>query len=31
MINREKIGKKFNNYCVNMMKMYNFGRVNMPV
>lgn len=20
--------KKFNNYCVNVMKMYNYGRVN---
>ncbi len=23
--------KKFNKYCVNVMKMYNIGRVNMPL
>ncbi len=23
--------RKFNKYCVNVLKMYNYGRVNMPV
>ena len=23
--------KRFNKYCVNMLKMYNYGRVNLPV
>lgn len=22
--------RKFNNYCVNVLKMYNYGRVNIP-
>ena len=22
--------KRFNKYCVNMLKMYNYGRVNLP-
>jgi len=28
----EKIveGKKFNHYCVNVLKMYNIGRVTLP-
>lgn len=30
-VNRIFDSKKFNKYCVNMLKMYNYGRVNMPV
>jgi hypothetical protein len=30
MINRMIESKKFNKYCVNMLKMYNYGRVNIP-
>ncbi len=28
----KKIGesKKFNNYCMNMLRMYGYGNVNMP-
>lgn len=31
MINRNTLGKKFNKYCANVLKMYNNGRVAMPV
>ena len=31
MINKIADGKKFNKYCVNVLKMYNYGRVNLPV
>ena len=31
MINKITDSKKFNKYCVNVLKMYNFGRVNLPV
>ena len=31
MINEIADSKKFNKYCVNVLKMYNYGRVNMPV
>ena len=30
-VNRILDSKKFNRYCVNVLKMYNYGRVNMPV
>ncbi len=30
MIDRMIESKKFNKYCVNMLKMYNYGRVNIP-
>ena len=30
MINKIADSKKFNKYCVNVLKMYNYGRVNMP-
>lgn len=30
-INSELIGKKLNKYCVNVMKMYNYGRVSLPM
>lgn len=30
-VNRILDSKKFNKYCVNVLKMYNCGRVNMPV
>lgn len=25
-----KMNTKFNKYCVNVLKMYNYGRVNIP-
>lgn len=31
MISKIADSKKFNKYCVNVLKMYNYGRVNMPV
>ena len=31
MINKIADSKKFNKYCVNVLKMYNCGRVNLPV
>lgn len=31
MINKIAASKKFNKYCTNMLKMYNYGRVNLPV
>ncbi len=31
MINKITDSKKFNKYCVNVLKMYNYGRVNLPV
>lgn len=31
MINKIADSKKFNKYCVNVLKMYNYGRVNLPV
>lgn len=30
-INKELVTKKLERYCVNVMKMYNYGRVNVPV
>lgn len=30
-VNRILDNKKFNKYCVNVLKMYNYGCVNMPV
>lgn len=30
-VNRILDNKKFNKYCVNVLKMYNYGRVSMPV
>ena len=30
-VNRILDSKKFNRYCANVLKMYNYGRVNMPV
>jgi len=30
-VNRILDSKKFNKYCVNVLKMYNYGRVNMPM
>lgn len=29
MIKKIANSKRFNKYCVNMMKMYNYGRVNL--
>ena len=31
LVNKLTASKKFNKYCVNVLKMYNYGRVNMPV
>ena len=31
MINKITDSKKFNKYCVNVLKMYNYGRVNLLV
>ena len=31
MINKIADSKEFNKYCVNVLKMYNYGRVNLPV
>ena len=31
MINKITDSKKFNKYCVNVLKRYNYGRVNLPV
>ena len=31
MINKITDSKKYNKYCVNVLKMYNYGRVNLPV
>ena len=31
MINKITDSKKFNKYCVNVLTMYNYGRVSMPV
>ena len=31
MINKIADSKKCNKYCVNVLKMYNYGRVNLPV
>ena len=31
MINKIADSKKFNKYCVNVLKMYIYGRVNLPV
>lgn len=30
-MNKISASKKLNKYCVNMLKMYNYGRVNMPM
>ena len=30
MIKKIAASKKFNNYCNNMLKMYSYGRINMP-
>lgn len=30
MINRIVKNEKVNKYCVNVLKMYNYGRVNLP-
>lgn len=30
MIKKIAESKKFNKYCVNMLRMYNYGRVNLP-
>lgn len=30
MIKKIATSKRFNNYCNNMLKMYNYGRVNIP-
>ncbi len=30
MMKRIAESKKFNKYCVNMLKMYNYGKVTMP-
>lgn len=30
-VNRILDSKKFNKYCVNVMRMYNYGRVNIPM
>lgn len=30
MVNKITASKKFVKYCNNMLKMYNYGRVNMP-
>lgn len=30
LVNKLTASKKFNKYCVNMLKMYNYGRVNLP-
>ena len=30
-ISKVLASKKFNKYCVNVLRMYNYGRVNMPV
>lgn len=30
MIRKIAASKKFNNYCNNMLRMYNYGIVNMP-
>lgn len=31
MVSKVLDSKKFNKYCVNVLKMYNMGRVNLPV
>ena len=31
MINKIADSKTFNKYCVNVLTMYNYGRVNLPV
>lgn len=31
MINKVLDNKKFNKYCVNVLRMYNMGRINAPV
>lgn len=31
MINKADLHKKLNHYCVNVLKMYNIGRVTLPV
>ena len=30
MIEKIATSRKFNKYCVNMLRMYNYGRINMP-
>lgn len=30
-INKLTDSKKFNKYCTNVLKMYNYGRVNLPM
>ena len=30
LVNKLTASKKFNKYCVNMLKMYNYGRVSIP-
>lgn len=30
MINKMIENKMFNKYCVNMLRMYNYGRINIP-
>ena len=30
MIEKIAMSRKFNKYCVNMLRMYNYGRINMP-
>lgn len=31
MIDKKTMSKKFNKYCVNVLRMYNYGRVSLPV
>ncbi len=31
MVKKIVTSDKFNKYCVNVLKMYNYGRVNVPV
>ena len=31
LVDKLTASKKLNKYCVSMLKMYNYGRVNMPV
>lgn len=30
LVNKLTTSKKFNKYCVNVLKMYNYGRVSLP-
>jgi len=31
MVKKIVMSDKFNKYCVNVLKMYNYGRINVPV